>query len=355
EVTVTPSPLPGESRESALSRRLRATARVEEGKTTRVEFPAPARGCRVSGRVSCGGKGVRNVGVAIRPRTGESVFGVTGEDGAYEIHPVPPGPARLEVTWEASGTRTALPSPIEVPDGGELGHDVALPNGVIAGKVTRASDGTPVVGAAVWAMAEEEGSKPRFASPSLFAETDFQGSFSISYVPAGEYSIDVQPARGGDASLAAHARREGIRVAEGARTSLDFALADGATLAVHVVDPSGAPVPGATVRLAGAFGLQERTGEEGIARLAGIPLGTASVLVSHPDLAWGLAEAEIEREGGTVEVRVPMARGTEVRVRILDERGEPLDRPAASFSWPGRPGRYAVASVSSEAEGKAER
>ncbi len=345
EIKVTPNPLPGEARESAIARRLRASARVEEGKTTKVEFAAPPPGCRVSGRVSCAGKGAGNVGIAIRPRSGDRLFALSREDGFYEVHRVPPGSARLEAAWEAPGTKTSLHGSIEVPDAAQLVHDIALPSGAIEGRVTRASDGKSIVGARVWATAMEADPKERFSGPSLFAETDPQGAFSISYVPPGTYSITVQPAKRGDGPPEAHAKREKVRVAEGARTSADFALAEGATLAVAVVDPSGAPVPGAGVRFAGEFWIQETTDEGGLARLEGIPPGPAAVLVSHPEFAWGLGEARIEGEGGTVEVRVSLEQGTEVRVRVLDERGEPFERPAASFSWPGPPGRYAVASV----------
>jgi carboxypeptidase family protein len=354
-VTVTPFPLSGESRESALARRLRASARVEEGKTTRVEFSAPPRGCRVSGRVSLGGTGARNLAVAIRPRSGERLFSVTREDGSYEIHAVPPGTARLEVAWESSGTKTTLPSSIEIPDAPELIHDIALPSGGIEGRVTRASDGKGIAGARVWAASEEAASGNRFSSPSLSAETDPEGRFSISYVPPGTYSITVQPATSGSGPRGAHAKREKVRVEEGARTTADFALAEGATLVVSVADPTGAPISGAGVRFAGEFWIQESTDESGVARLAGIPPGAAAVLVSHPEFAWGLGETRIEREGETAEVRVTLGQGTEVRVRVLDERGEPFERPAASFAWPGPPGRYAVASVLSGAESKEDR
>ncbi|MCI0586809.1 MAG: carboxypeptidase-like regulatory domain-containing protein [Planctomycetes bacterium] len=354
-VTVTPFPLSGESRESAVARRLRATARVEEGKTTRVEFPPPPPGCRVSGRVLLAGKGVRNIGVSLRQGPGETLQGVTREDGSYEVHRVRPGPARLEVAWESSGTRTTLPSSIEIPDAPELVHDIALPTGGIDGRVTRASDGKGVPGARVWAAAEEATSGNRFSSPSLTAETDLEGRFSISYVPTGTYSITVQPSTRGAGPRGAHAKREKVRVEEGARTTADFALAEGATLVVSVVDPTGAPISGAGVRFAGEFWIQDSTDESGVARLAGIPPGAAAVLVSHPEHAWGLGETRIEREGETAEVRVTLGQGTEVRVRVLDERGEPFERPAASFAWPGPPGRYAVASVPSGAESKEDR
>jgi RNA polymerase sigma-70 factor (ECF subfamily) len=240
--------------------RVALQASVEPGKAT--DLDVELRACAVvSGRVVC----LRG---SLPPET--SVFlrhalsgRAVARDGTYRITNVPLG--ETAITAFAPGY-AVVSAPLTIETAGDVTvPDLVLGQGVVVkGRVTRG--GAPVSGAFVSANGDD------FDRSGLWGAclTQSDGSFAISGVSPGPTSLNVAPAslapKDGTtwrfvATNAAFvvrgwARRETSREIEvPASGELDvgeIALAAFGSVSGTVLDPNGAPVPGATVWIGGA-------------------------------------------------------------------------------------------------------
>jgi hypothetical protein len=161
---------------------------------------------------------------------------------------------------------------------GEVEHDVTLPAGSLAGRVTTANDGAGVAEVAL--IAERKfGERWDFAA-RIYGETD--GSYRIPYLPDGEYRVSALPQDG----VHAVAMHDPVSIVGArAQSSVDFALVAGARLSLHVEDAQENPVADADVRVTDASGnsLQLRqaqiTGAHGTLELFGLPSGRATIAI----------------------------------------------------------------------------
>ncbi|HET6204708.1 MAG TPA: carboxypeptidase-like regulatory domain-containing protein [Planctomycetota bacterium] len=349
--------------------RMRVSAAVEEGRITRVEFPEPRDGgCTVRGRVSRGGEPIAGASVeivstaatsegrAIRlPRLGDTqtFHGRTGNDGAFSIEGVPAGRAWLRFDLEPWGRREKgawvflYPRAffLVVPDAPEFHFDAVLPAGEIAGRVARASDGSPAAGATVSAVLRSDPD-----SPDLFTrgscDTDPAGRYWIRDFRPGEYFVEVNSAgwRGGGRSRdpigepLGRVLRGPVTVGEGAPVVLDVSLPEGGSALVRVRDPSGRPVPRASVALSRSDAPRDPTlflpgwaepepGEEGLYRADGLEPGLYYASVSTPGTAVAFTESRRVESGEEAAFEVELREGTRVLVRGEDEDRSPVDLP----------------------------
>ncbi|HET6202891.1 MAG TPA: carboxypeptidase regulatory-like domain-containing protein [Planctomycetota bacterium] len=345
----------GEAIESGAARDglLSALAFVEEGGTTRVEFPGPPKGgCTLRGRVLRGGKPVGAATVLVFPDRPPadaadpdrgSPSATTLADGSFTIEHVPPGGALLNVRahlrGEAMGS-ALVERRIEVPDRPEYVLDVVLAGGAISGRVVRASDGTPaqVIGVAI-VPSTITARANSLGSSIVWASTDEEGRYRVLDLSPGPYWVGAGLAWGGevaeeDGAVASESRGP-IEVVDGGESVVDFALASGGIAVVRVSDPDGRPVEEAGVfvvpasystgvRRVLAGGMGETDGE-GVARIVGLPPGRYYATVSETEFAGAESdEADVQREAET-PFRIALRKGTRVRVRTLDSTGGAID------------------------------
>jgi protocatechuate 3,4-dioxygenase beta subunit len=249
-----------------------ASVEVVEGETRRVEFPPPAavESRVVRGRVTRVGEPVGGARVRWLPQGSGSRTvrtASTGSDGTFEIRGVDPGEAIVAVdsarrSW-GDEVHAYAAFRVEVPPGPAMDLNLALPTGVIEGRVVRDSDGAPLseVGLAVRRLGP--------APTEVWCEvagvrTDDEGRFRVLGLAPGDYEVSAAPHwLGTQADLVsdwpAPGSLGGVRVAEGATVAVTLALPPAGTAVVEAVDASGSPVPNVSVSLVPAGDEAART------------------------------------------------------------------------------------------------
>jgi hypothetical protein len=169
-----------------------------------------------------------------------------------------PGPTHVDwvrvVPPEMSGLALAFVEEHEDLEPGAV-HEVVLapgPGGRISGSVTDL-DGRPVVGARVHAYAEGVMSLPDWQPGLVAAETDRRGRFRMPRLQPGDWSLCADPYAWLGLSPPTG---ESIRDANQFRVRADIDVDDALltvvpsnTFTLRVLDTSGEPVPGASVRM----------------------------------------------------------------------------------------------------------
>jgi carboxypeptidase family protein len=352
--TIEASPPRRKGEEDPEAGRLRAVVLVEEGRTTRVEFPGPPKGgCTVRGRVLRGGAGAGGASVFVDPLlraaaatdpVGTRLGAMSEADGSFAIEHVPPGAALLEIQVRSSRGASSFSvarrrRSIEVPEAVELVLDVELPGGAIQGRVVRASDGRPVPGAAIEVLPSEFVASRALAGSRGWAQTDEEGRYRVEDLEPGAYVAIAHGLVAGGVGDQEAARLEETRgpieVAEGGEAVVDFSLSAGGSALVSVLDPAGRPVEGALVSVvpAGGPGRMRRylagghgmTDVQGVARVAGLAPGVYYATVASADYAGADSDEAEVRVGGEASFRVNLREGTRVRVRVLDRNDAPVD------------------------------
>ena len=185
----------------------------------------------------------------------------TGFDGRFRLDGLEVGRAELVARHEAVliGTSRA----VHVVEGHATAVDLVLPEaGVLAGRVSTA--GRPPLGTTVVAVAMRAGTGTLQVAR---ATTDASGNYALS-VPAGEYRVHAAP--GAAARTDLRVAPVFARVEPGATARLDVPLAAPAAeqgVEILVLEPGGAPSPGAIVTLSrpddGRIALATSAGEDG--------------------------------------------------------------------------------------------
>lgn len=253
-------------------------------------------------------------------------------EGRYRIEGVEVG--RAELVARQDGVALGVSRAVRVAPGSRARADFALPEaGVLAGRVSQAGRTAPV-GTAVVAVPLKAGAgTPQRAR----AVADARGTYQLA-LPAGEYRVHAAP---GDAD------RTDLRVAPafarveaGVTSRLDLtAAAPSAEEGVELVilEPGGAPSPGAVVTLARAgddrIALATSAGEDGrvvLAKemgLAGAPI-TVRARSGGRSGAWtgtlpasGQVAVQLER-GGAIAGAV-RASGAEPRSVVVEVASRP--------------------------------
>lgn len=261
---------------------------------------------------------------------------ITDRRGRFEIGGLLPGDATVEVYRK--GFVPAPPREIRlIPGEGIAGVDFVLERGAaVEGRVTTRS-GEPVAGARITA-----------GRPS--AVTDGDGAYRLEGVPLGPAALEAfHSARG--------RRVKRIDVEPGVNP-LDWTLEDGVRVSGRVMDETGEPLAGATVRVdrrtaAGQRGVEVRSTADGSFELYPVTPGRYRLRVGKPGYAETVETLRVGQE--TVEdLEIFLLPGGILTGRIegLDfhemERVQVQAFDAAGRSWRGQvdyQGRYEVADL----------
>jgi hypothetical protein len=295
--------------------------RVERGTAVVVDVVdrsgAPVDGARVLGSGSAG--------------LVFNVEGFTDPSGRAELAGFPEG-GRLRLEVSADGYRTASRDDLDLSVGSVR---IELERGVILEGSVEGESGEPVPGAEVLALAESGALAARTTSTS-------EGTFRISDAAAGSLRL-IANAEG-------YRRGEPLAVTVEAgqtRSALVLSLAGARGLRGTVLDPSGVPRTGATVKLVPGEGRVSvdralavaMTGADGRFALAAEPQPQQSVVATAPGFG-AAVEPDVLAKGdseivltlapaGAVEVRFPADLPPTRWVSVRDGRGVDYSAAAA--------------------------
>ena len=298
---------------------------------------------QLDGRTPAAGALVRFEGGAVTP------WVEAGPDGTFRLAGVPTGPGRVVADGGALGHAEQVLHPGAAPAPG-LALILARP-AVLAGRIVDASSGQPVPRARVVAHGD--------SALVLAGSSGLDGRYRLEGLAPGRYRVKV------DEPGHVPYERDDVRVDAGATVRLDLPLTLGAALSGRVVDARGAPVAGATGRLArgdtsrGPFGglpfrrgaddVAFRTGPDGTfkaSRLA--PGGNQQLTVSHPEFEKRFVTGlSLPAGGAKAGLTIVLRPGLELRGVVLDVEGRPVNgasldvRPSAS-ERSGRGGGFMI-------------
>jgi len=226
------------------------------------------------------------------------IRGRTGTDGRVALGPIASGPATLgarAVDFVGSAlvaVPEVLTGPVRVP---------LTRGGAILGEVADAR-GFPVDGASIEVVGSDSGGLPIAETPALvgFRQNHFAWSLSgpVPLIPAGELGVMPGPVPPIPKPGAANA------------------------LAANLADfdaPLGELVPWISDR-GGHFTARPVTP------------GRVRVIVRHPDFVEGTSELVSVAPGGEARVKIVLLRGASLEGRVLDDRGQPLERIEVELS-----------------------
>jgi hypothetical protein len=226
----------------------------------------------------------------------------------------------LELVAQAEG-HVPLRKTVEVGPGS---NEVVLaldPEQRVEGRVL-GPDGAPLSGALVSAFVDSEVGEETVA-------TDEEGRFQLHGLGAGRHVVA--------ATHPLHLREE-VTVSLPAAGPLLLRLRLAARLLAEVVDPDGAPVPGASVfaRLPQPNRMRSSIADEqGRADLS--PLAPGSYLVSAAAGGWaGSEQVSVLAGAGESQVRLTLRRGLSIAGRVVDDAGAPVGR-AEIYAVPQSP------------------
>jgi hypothetical protein len=224
------------------------------------------------------------------------------------------------------------------------GRVVLAPGGEIAGVVTEAR-GVPLEGVRVRLRVA-----PSLAPCASASVTGAAGRYRIDGAPAGRVELAVEP---GPTHLGVPARAVRLVGAEALR--LDLRLHAACRISATAVDPAGAPLPGATVRILPEWSRFPPLGgdvspdlvpaiesfTEMSSALGGVALpplpqrASWRIAVAHPDHAPSSFRVAAER--GAVAERFVLLRGGDVTLRAVDDHGLPRPSPEYRLFCAGAP------------------
>lgn len=200
-------------------------------------------------------------------------------DGTYRLGGLAPGRYRIEATsQETSLKRQKAVEWVDVGEEGIAENDLALPSGVLGGRVVDEQD-TPASGALVLIRDSREDSPAALAlAPLREIRTHADGGFSVTGLPPGEYWATALNASG------QRSRAVRVRVpASGLSPPVHLAMQSttGADLISKVYDgQNGQPLADAWCFVSSLDGPCEHRGirgDDGVLRIASLPAGDYEV------------------------------------------------------------------------------
>ncbi len=302
----------------------------------------------------------------------------SGLEGRFYWHGLPPGIYELRASLGSLSSPTVEGLILEAGSRRLLALELAE-GWTLSGRVVDSQSGGPLEGAEVELATGPLGAYKRRV------QTDAQGRFELSGVFGDEHQLFVD--------LNRYVPSAPIAVTRG-EASIEVRLARGGAISGIVVDARGRPIAEAVVRLLGnqdtqpgtaspgdtlrvttgpvppisaaadatttALVEQALTEADGAFDLRGLEAGRYTAIASHPNYAPSeSAEVEIAAGGEVADLRIVMARGGELRGRVVDARrvglaGIPVELQIAGERLPrmtvtGEDGSFGYRGVRGEA------
>jgi len=166
-------------------------------------------------------------------------------------------------------------------------------------------------------------------------KTDVAGKWRFDSVPVSMGEVFVEINHPGFMPVRRPLTRGEFGIERGREPSAKIVLDRGLTVTGRVTDEAGKPIVGALVRTKFLNDIREaKTGNDGVYRLTGCEPRAARIVVSAKGRATDMKELSIDSEMGPVDFQ--MKPGGMVRIRVLDERGNPVPKARILFQrWRG--------------------
>ena len=255
---------------------------------------------------------------------------VRTEDGLYEH-----GGLRFDTPYRGTARLEGFPpitsEPFTVSHGqSPYRLDFQLQPGAAVQGLVQFQDGSPAPSVRVDLMPDmSEVLSGNFSQHSDHATTDAQGKFTLSGVPAGQFTVMAGmgpmggfPFGGGEnrvvvESDGAHDITDLVLVMEQRQASQEQHL----EITGYVITAENTPVPGAQVHAEAGFGQARRasTDNEGAFRISRLRDGVYTVRATHK-----LGEARQEQVAAGAEVTLTLQGVTRVSGMVVDQEGEPV-------------------------------
>jgi protocatechuate 3,4-dioxygenase beta subunit len=169
-------------------------------------------------------------------------------------------------------------------------------------------------------------------------KTDPEGKWACRFVPASMRAVAVEITHPQYQPTRKSLSLDQYGIESDQDGSQPITMKQGLVVTGRVTGPNGKPVAGALVRTKFFNDVREtRTDSDGIYRLGGCEPVMSKIVVSADSLAVDMKELRISAESPPVDF--DMKPGGHVRVRVLDEQGEPIPKTRIFFQgW--RSSRY---------------
>jgi hypothetical protein len=196
----------------------------------------------------------------------------------------------------------------------------------------------PIAGVAIrpWIEFKKRPGERQQLGSGATTKSDATGKWHFDSVPVSMPEVQVSIDHSAFKPLRRPLARNEFGIEPGREPAARIVLDRGLTVAGNVTDEAGKPIVGALVRA--QFGneiRQAKSGANGQYTLSGCEAHAAQLVVSAKSRATDVKEVTIELGMGPVDFQ--MKPGGTVRVRVLEERGNPVPKARIFFQqWRGR-------------------
>ena len=168
--------------------------------------------------------------------------------------------------------------------------------------------------------------------------TDQQGRWSYANLPRAVNSFGVEINHPQFKPQIATLSAETFELKPGQLATQTTVMEKGLSVTGKIVDAAGTPVQGALIRTKLFNDIRStQSNVDGVYELSGCQDGVAKIVVSAPGLAVDMKQVHIEKDMEAVDFT--MQPGGHVRLRVVDEKGEPVPKARIFFQkW--REGMY---------------
>ena len=224
----------------------------------------------------------------------------TDSSGAFEMKDVPAGTYDVNVRlgWGASPRPNIVPTTVKGVQAGRQDLVIEVEPGLTITGTVFGENGEPVTGGWMWARLQEvEG-----GSDYVNAQIEPDGTFELTGLSPGKYSVNIQVEGGG----------QRVRVLEAGAKDVHVDFGGGGSMKVHVVKADGTSAAGVWVSAHGEQGGgQANTDTEGRVELKGLGEGKYSVSAYQMDNSQAyqaLQEGVEVKAGGATDVELKLAK-----------------------------------------------
>ena len=196
------------------------------------------------------------------------------------------------------------------------------------------AEGQPIAGAEVhpWIEFRKRPGDNRPFFSGQHARTDNDGRWHIDTVPVSMAGVTVSINHSGHRPYQRLLTRREFGIPTGRLASARIVLERGLTISGRITDEAGKPIAGARVRTKFHNDIREaRSDLEGQYRIEGCEPRATRVVASAVGRATDMKEVTVDPKMGPVDFR--MKPGGTVRIRVVDQQGQPVPKTRIFFQW----------------------